>query len=52
MTRYGLPKSALSNAGTIHLHLELSRQVSVITHIHPEGIKCAAATSVAIWLAR
>lgn len=32
--------------------LELSRQVTVITHNHPEGIKGAAATSVAIWLAR
>ena len=31
--------------------LELSRQVTVITHNHPEGIKGAAATSVAIWLA-
>ena len=32
--------------------LKLSRQVTVITHNHPEGIKGAAATSVAIWLAR
>ena len=32
--------------------LELSRQVTIITHNHPEGIKGAAATSVAIWLAR
>lgn len=32
--------------------LELSQQVTVITHNHPEGIKGAAATSVAIWLAR
>ena len=32
--------------------LPLSLQVTVITHNHPEGIKGAAATSVAIWLAR
>lgn len=32
--------------------LELSRLVTVVTHDHPEGIKGAAATSVAIWLAR
>ena len=32
--------------------LALSRQVTIITHNHPEGIKGAAATTVAIWLAR
>ena len=38
--------------GLLATSLDLSRQVSVITHNHPEGIKGAAATSVAIWLAR
>ena len=32
--------------------VDLSRQVTIITHNHPEGLKGAAATSVAIWLAR
>ena len=32
--------------------LDLSFQVTVITHDHPEGIKGAQATAVAIWLAR
>ncbi|WP_255532181.1 MULTISPECIES: ADP-ribosylglycohydrolase family protein [unclassified Polaromonas] len=32
--------------------LELSKRVTVITHNHHEGIKGAAETSVAIWLAR
>ena len=31
---------------------ELSRKVTVITHNHPEGLKGAEATSVAIYLAR
>ena len=32
--------------------LEMSKRVTVITHNHPEGIKAAQATAVAIWLAR
>ncbi|MBV5331083.1 ADP-ribosylglycohydrolase family protein, partial [bacterium] len=32
--------------------LELSHQVTVITHNHPEGIKAAQATAVAIWMGR
>jgi len=30
----------------------LATQVTVITHNHPEGLKAAQATAVAIWLAR
>jgi ADP-ribosylglycohydrolase len=32
--------------------IELATQVTVITHNHPEGLKAAQATAVAIWLAR
>lgn len=32
--------------------LDLSYRVTVVTHNHPEGIKGAQATTVAIWLAR
>ncbi len=42
----GLLGSSLEQA------LELAFQVTVITHNHPDGIKAAQATAVAIWLAR
>jgi ADP-ribosylglycohydrolase len=32
--------------------IDLATQVTVITHNHPEGLKAAQATAVAIWLAR
>ena len=32
--------------------IELATQVTVISHDHPEGLKAAQATAVAIWLAR
>jgi len=42
----GLLGTSLENA------LDLAHKVTVITHNHPEGIKAAQATAVAIWLAR
>ena len=39
-------------ASSLEKALELALQVTVITHNHPEGIKAAQATAVAIWLAR
>ena len=42
----GLLATSLTHA------IELATQVTVITHNHPEGLKAAQATAVAIWLAR
>ena len=42
----GLLATSLAHA------IELATQVTVITHNHPEGLKAAQATAVAIWLAR
>jgi ADP-ribosylglycohydrolase len=42
----GLLGTSLENA------LDLAHQVTVITHDHPEGLKGAQATAVAIWLGR
>ena len=39
-------------AGTLEEACLLSRRVTSVTHNHPEGIKGAEATAVAIWLAR
>jgi len=39
-------------AASLQEALDLSYRVTIITHDHPEGIKAAQATAVAIWLAR
>lgn len=39
-------------AASLQEALDLSYHVTIITHDHPEGIKAAQATAVAIWLAR
>ena len=39
-------------ASSLEEAIELSHKVTQITHDHPEGIKGAEATTVAIWLAR